>query len=238
MISTPQFLSFILPLYKAPAHAHRLGKSSHARVVRRPNNHPEISMRRIKRRKLGTISKFAELAVAAPQVVALRTGRMLASGSSPSARDRAEVSRMGTEKVAAFSQSMLAVGKQLAVINQEYTRSVGLRLFRVWMTPWWLAAYPPLTRSIASLPNPARLLAPTRRQQQRAASSLIAKAVAPVHKRATSNAKRLIAKAVAPAPKRTTSKPKRLIAKAVAPVRKRSASSPKKVGRTRKRARS
>jgi hypothetical protein len=47
-------------------------------------------------------AKLAEIAVAAPQVVAIRTARMLSAGIHPSAADRVEFSNMGTEKVPAF----------------------------------------------------------------------------------------------------------------------------------------
>jgi hypothetical protein len=160
-------------------------------------------------RSTNTLGKLAELSIAAPQVVAMRTAQMLAAGAMPSIRDRAEFSRMGSEKVAAFGESMLGMGRQLLETNQEYTRGVFIRLIRMWMTPWWLSAYRPVTQAMAAIPTPASLLMPTPRQRQRAVSQVIAKAVAPVHKRATSNAKRLIAKAAAPARKRASSKPKR-----------------------------
>ena len=165
--------------------------------------HPKSS------RSTSTVAKLAELSLAAPQVVAIRTARMLAAGASPDARDRAEFARMGNEKVAAFAESMLGMGRQIVKTNQEYTRGVFVRLMRMWMAPWWLAAYRPVTQAVAALPTPASLLTPTRRERQRAVTQLAAKAVAPVHKRATSNAKRLIAKAAAPSRKRSSSSAKR-----------------------------
>ncbi|HVZ42962.1 MAG TPA: hypothetical protein VHA82_04050 [Ramlibacter sp.] len=50
-----------------------------------------------------------ELAFAAPQVVAHRTARMARAGARPTARDRAEFTRMGTEKFAAFCSSWAAM---------------------------------------------------------------------------------------------------------------------------------
>jgi len=71
-------------------------------------------MRRVKRStRKSPVVKAAELAIAAPQVVAVRTARMLAAGSRPGAADRAELSRMSTEKVQAFWESMFAMGTQL-----------------------------------------------------------------------------------------------------------------------------
>ena len=52
--------------------------------------------------------QHAELAWAAPQVIAHRTARMLAAGAMPNARDAAEFTRMFAEKAAAFSQAWLA----------------------------------------------------------------------------------------------------------------------------------
>ena len=165
--------------------------------------HPKSS------RNTTTLGKLAELSVAAPQVVAIRTARMLAAGASPDARDRAEFSRMGSEKLAAFSESMLGMSRQMLKTNQDYTRGVFVRLMRMWMAPWSLAAHRPLTPRAAALPTPVSILTPTRRERNRAVAQLAAQALAPVHKRATSNAKRLIAKAAAPSRKRPTSSAKR-----------------------------
>jgi hypothetical protein len=149
-------------------------------------------MRRVKRRsRTGLATKVAELAIAAPQVVAIRTARMLAAGASPDARDRAEFSRMVPEKVSALWESMFAISRQLATTQQEYARSAAMKWMRVWMTPWWLSAYRPLTQTTASLPALAALAGPTRPQRQRAAVKLIEKALSPVHKRATANSRRL-----------------------------------------------
>ncbi|MEJ7138777.1 polyhydroxyalkanoate granule-associated phasin [Amphibiibacter pelophylacis] len=49
------------------------------------------------------------LALAAPQVVAHRVGRMMTAGPMPSARDQAEFQRMTSEKVLAFNQSWAAM---------------------------------------------------------------------------------------------------------------------------------
>ena len=150
-------------------------------------------MRRIKHpRKTASISKIAELAIAAPQVVALRTARMMAAGSTPNAADRAEFSRMSCEKLEAVSESIFAVGSQIVRTQQEYARTAALQWWKLWTTPWQLAAYRPLVQTLASLPETAALIAvPTARQQHRAVGRLIEAAVTPIHKRATSNARRL-----------------------------------------------
>lgn len=52
--------------------------------------------------------QYAELAFAAPQVIAHRTARMAAAGATPNARDAAEFTRMFTEKTNAFTQAWIA----------------------------------------------------------------------------------------------------------------------------------
>lgn len=150
-------------------------------------------MRRVKRsRRAGAIAKVAELAIAAPQVVAIRTARMLAAGANPGAADRAEFSQMGTEKVQAFSESMFAIGAQIVRTNQEYARTAASQWWRLWTTPWGLAASRPASQALGSLPRTAGLIpGPIRSQRQRAMSKLVEAGLTPVHKRATANARRL-----------------------------------------------
>ena len=129
-----------------------------------------------------TIAKLAELAIAAPQVVAIRTSRMLAAGANPGVVDRAEFSQMSNEKVHAFWESMLGMAAQTVKSNQQYLRTAAQTWLRMWTTPWWLGARPAL--------SPFAFM-PSRRQQNVAAAKLVAAALAPVHKRATDNATRL-----------------------------------------------
>ena len=129
-------------------------------------------MRRAKSsRKAGAIVKAAELAIAAPQVVALRTARMLAAGANPGAADRAELTQMSTEKVQAFWESMFAMGTQIVRTQQEYATTAALQWWRLWTNPSWLV--------------------PTSRKRQSEMSKLVDAALTPVHKRATANARRL-----------------------------------------------
>ena len=148
-------------------------------------------MRRIKRRRTGSLAKVAELAMAAPQVAAIRTARMLAAGANPGADDRAEFSQMCTEKVQAFWESMFAMNAQVLKAQEEYTRTAALQWWRLWGTPWWLAASRPVAGAIASLPRVPGLAGPTRRQRQRAIAKVLEAGLTPVHKRATANARRL-----------------------------------------------
>lgn len=68
--------------------------------------------------------QFAEMAFAAPQVVAHRTLRMAAAGHAPSARDQAEFMRMGTEKVAAFYQSWMAMWTAMWSLQMDFLRTM------------------------------------------------------------------------------------------------------------------
>src|ERR1700704_5071199 len=149
-------------------------------------------MARKRRRAPGSLLKAAELAIAAPQVVAIRTARMLAAGANPNSRDRAEFSRMGTEKVQAFWESMFAMAQQAARANQEYTRQAVLQSWGVWTKPWWLLAYRPASQAIASVAQSvASGSARMHRQRAGAISKVIEHGLTPVHMRATANARRL-----------------------------------------------
>lgn len=150
-------------------------------------------MQRVKRSsKKGPAVKVAELAIAAPQVIAHRTARVLAAGANPGAADRAELSRMGTEKVQAFWESVFAIGAQAMRSNQEYVRLGALQWWRLWTTPWWLAAARPAAQAMAALPR-AAIVAATQSAspQARAVAELAPAGLGPIHKRATANARRL-----------------------------------------------
>lgn len=88
-------------------------------------------MRRTARRRTRSFARAAELALVAPQVIALRSLRM---------HDRREMQRMGTEKVFAFWESMNAMGLQMARANQEYALFAMRQWWSPWMSPWQAAA--------------------------------------------------------------------------------------------------
>lgn len=115
-------------------------------------------------------TKSVELAFAAPQVVAHRVARMAAAGAVPSARDRREFQRMGTEKVAAFSESMNAMAQQAFRANQTLAAS----MFRAFWSPWTGGSAARLGRDMHG-----------------AVLGVLDKGIAPVHSKATANAKRL-----------------------------------------------
>ena len=127
---------------------------------------------------VGSLVKMAELAVATPQVMAMRMAPMLACGPFPPAATQAEVARMGFEKVQAFAESMIAMNAQLYVSNQKWASLAMKQWWNVWLTPW-------------SLPNWWASFTPFRKHAESAATQLIAAGIAPVHSRAMGNVRRL-----------------------------------------------
>jgi hypothetical protein len=116
--------------------------------------------------QLGT--RTAEMLLASGQVIAMRVSRMAAAGASPTARDRKEFLRMGSEKVQAGAQSALAVGAQWQAIGWQ----LWARGWQQWMT---------------LLGGAAVRAAPLHSHLPRLAQA----ALAPVHRAATANARRL-----------------------------------------------
>lgn len=118
---------------------------------------------------MSLIVKTAELAVAAPQVVAYRVARMALAGAYPTVRDRDEFQRMATEKMAAFSESWGAMAAETARANLSLAASV-------WRMAWfpWLSGKPPAAWHFPG-----------------AALEVLGKGIAPVHRRAVANARRL-----------------------------------------------
>jgi len=97
---------------------------------------------------------------------------MAIGGAIPSARDRKEFRRMGTEKLAAFNESWNAMALQTLRANQE----LALSFIRSLWYPW--------ARSSPSL-------VATSRRINKAALGVLGQGMAPVHRRAVANAKRL-----------------------------------------------
>ncbi len=114
--------------------------------------------------------EIATLAVAAPQVVAMRLGRMWLAGAQPSADDRREWQRMQQEKIDAFAEGWQAMGS-LAWNMQQAAFATWMRS---WMTPWRMA-------------DTGQVLA----QWQRDAERLLATGLAPARRRTVANARRL-----------------------------------------------
>jgi hypothetical protein len=125
-------------------------------------------------RKRNSTSRLArqvtEIAIAAPQVVAIRVARMALAGATPSAKDRREFKRMHTEKADAFTQGWLAMWTETARIQQQTVLTA--------MSTWWL-------------PKSAASLLPSAEKLSRDAIGIMEKGLAPVRQRAVANAKRL-----------------------------------------------
>jgi hypothetical protein len=128
------------------------------------------------------LAKTTELALVAPQVIMLRTARMLAAGSAPGARDRREISRMGAEKLQAAHASMLAMSAQMYRISLAWTLQAA--------HAWWSASL--LTWSWMRYPGAMwRPGTPGLRALENAALQVMNKGLAPVHAAATANLRRL-----------------------------------------------
>lgn len=106
--------------------------------------------------------QLAELAFAAPQVVAHRVTRMALAGPAPSARDRREFHQMGAEKLAAAGEAWFAMWVQAFHAQQQ----LALGMLKT-----------------AALPSTAALT--------RAGLGVLGHGMAPVHRRAVANARRL-----------------------------------------------
>ena len=120
-----------------------------------------------------------QMAVAVPQVIAHRVGRMIGAGPLPSGRDQQELYLMGAEKVAAFQESWVAMSWQTLAAQQQFSLW--------WMQTWWKVA-------MGGWLNPPSLQHLSSGAQQRLLASLFDVAhqgIAPGHRRAGANARRL-----------------------------------------------
>lgn len=107
-----------------------------------------------RRQARSIVRSTSALALAVPEVIAHRVMRMWLAGTSPSARDRHELQRMGAEKVSAFQASWLAM-------SMEAWRMT----LRFWASPFsW--------QRDAGLAMLSRGLAPIRRRASANASRL------------------------------------------------------------------
>ena len=86
-------------------------------------------------RVLGT--KLIDLGAAAPSVVSQRLLRMATAGTTPSARDRREFTRMSSEKVSAAWESWSAMTGYAMTLSTAATQAA----MAFWM-PWAFAAKP------------------------------------------------------------------------------------------------
>jgi hypothetical protein len=130
-----------------------------------------LSIRRTRKAK-SLAAQTIELGVAVPQVIAHRVARMAIAGASPSAGDRKELRRMGTEKITALNEAWNAMAVHTFRANQKLTLSFMQSLWFPWVHP---------KRSVKS----------ASRQLSNAALGILGKGMAPIRRRAVANAKRL-----------------------------------------------
>jgi len=119
--------------------------------------------------------RTAELAFAAPQVVAHRVARMAGAGPTLSKRDQREFRLMGSEKVVAFAVSWNAMVLQALRVQQALYFSFVRSLWSPWLG--------------------SRASSRTTAQLQGAALGILNKGLGPVHRTATANARRLTRRA-------------------------------------------
>jgi hypothetical protein len=125
-------------------------------------------MARRSRRSKSLAAQTVDLGFAVPQVIAHRVARIMVAGGSPSARDRRELHRMGTEKILAANEAWNAMAIQAVLENQKLALS--------FMQSLW---FPWVRRQSAAL------------QLSNAALDVLGKGMAPVRRRAVANARRL-----------------------------------------------
>ena len=145
----------------------------------------------------GTLGmKAMQISTAAAQVIAIRTTRMAVAGMHPTAADKREMTRMGSEKVDAFSRA----GHALATGTLPLVAGMAGGVLRTTLDLFNASAHLAASRTIPQTMARQRELADTLMRssptaQHGAASNASARlahrALAPVHRTATANAKRL-----------------------------------------------
>ncbi len=121
-------------------------------------------------------TKAAELSFAAPVVIAHRMARMAAAGTSPSASDRREFTRMTSEKVLAFYQSWAAMGMQAYANQVALAQSLSHSAMRALFTGV----------------SPASAMKQSAGRRARGdATRILTAGIGPVHRAAVANARRL-----------------------------------------------
>jgi hypothetical protein len=129
-----------------------------------------------------TVSDAAQIWIAAPQVISLRSARLLAGGFAAPADTRRELVRMVQEKAAAAGESATAMALQVWKTNWE----LALMPLRLWSG---IAASATRPKMPAALLPVGRVAAP--KELAVAASRIVQSGLTPVRRRVTANAKRL-----------------------------------------------
>jgi len=138
--------------------------------------------------------KSFETWTAAATVIPIRIAGMMAAGANPSARDRREMTKMGAEKVEAFTQAGLAV----ATAMTPSMMNLGVQMMRAWMGLFAAGTRLATSRTLPHALKHHRALTtaivrhtPVSHRGAHAAAKLAHAALAPVHAAATANARRL-----------------------------------------------
>jgi hypothetical protein len=137
---------------------------------------------------------YAEMNVAAAQVVAHRTQRIVAAAGNPNTRDRREFALMGQEKLDAAAHSAYEVGSELLRMNCRSGTRAWLAMVVVATDMLSLAASRTPSQAVArqaKLARTLRVAAPSAAAVSAATAALTRAALKPVHSRTTRNAKRL-----------------------------------------------
>jgi hypothetical protein len=109
--------------------------------------------------------QLAELSLAAPEVITRRVLQMARAGHRPSARDRAEMQRMASEKMVAFGAAWWSLAFDSALAWQRW-------LLQLVMRPWaWTSGAMPAWPAFNA--------------------AMLSRALQPIHRRATANVRRL-----------------------------------------------
>lgn len=137
----------------------------------------------------------AQTMVDSAQVIALRTNRIVQAGASPGIRDRAEMRRMGQEKVSAAAESGAGVMLGMFALNS--------RLWMAGMQQWMNGV--PLLMSLASSLTPAQAVA----RHARLLNASLAGAAA-ASNRTLAGIPRIASQALRPVRSRTKANVKRL----------------------------
>jgi len=133
------------------------------------------------RRQGRVLSQAVSIGALAPQVIAMRTARMLAAGARPSARDQREFIRMGAEKVHAAGEAWQSMAMQALAVQQRMGVEMMQAGWQAWVNAWTSPWYTP------RWPQPGL----TPRQAGDALLSLARAGLAPVQRRVKANARRL-----------------------------------------------
>ena len=138
--------------------------------------------------------KMTEMSIASASVVGHRTSRMAKAGPVPSARDRGELARMGSEKIVAGIESAIALGRHGTATQMNHSaRTLGLMLqsttalmslYDSQNRGQFFARQAKLTRTLMQLTGSAVDLS-------NSTARLAIQGLVPIHSRAVANAKRL-----------------------------------------------